>query len=332
LYGLSQEYWRPKILFAIASSIGTPICTDAIASKPMFERTFGQYARVLVDMDLSQTLRYKVLVERKGYAFFVDLDYENLPDFCTHCKMVGHYVEVCKKLQNQEIAHRDAEPKQKSKPRVEKKYVKTNVGNSDQVKVTEVIDVDVPKHPDEGGKSQPVIADDSTGESSKTKSQALPEASPVQVEQQNIFHCLADATDGVVGSSQHSKSKDNIDDVELVNDESLVVSDDDNSSHDSAFVDATQFQKDDTLVEQQPILTPVRVQKDMAFLKESWVNMVEMEENQNIDQADTSVGHLSEDGFQVKLSKNQKKAQKKASQSSKDSYATRSKVNLKPFK
>ncbi|MCI15936.1 pectin acetylesterase, partial [Trifolium medium] len=30
LYGLSQEYWRPKILFAIVSSIGTPICTDAI--------------------------------------------------------------------------------------------------------------------------------------------------------------------------------------------------------------------------------------------------------------------------------------------------------------
>jgi hypothetical protein len=34
-YWLSQEYWRPTILFAIASSIGTPICIDAIASKPM---------------------------------------------------------------------------------------------------------------------------------------------------------------------------------------------------------------------------------------------------------------------------------------------------------
>jgi hypothetical protein len=86
----------------------------------MFERTFGQYARVLVDMDLSQTRRYKVLVERKGYAFFVDLDYENLPDFCTHCNMVGHYVDNCKKLQSQENANKDFEPKQKPRTRVEK--------------------------------------------------------------------------------------------------------------------------------------------------------------------------------------------------------------------
>jgi hypothetical protein len=57
LYGLSQEYWRPNIIFAIASSIGTPICIDSNTAKPMLERTFGQFARVLVDMDLSQTLR-----------------------------------------------------------------------------------------------------------------------------------------------------------------------------------------------------------------------------------------------------------------------------------
>jgi len=28
IYDLSQEYWRPKILFAIAGSVGTPICTN----------------------------------------------------------------------------------------------------------------------------------------------------------------------------------------------------------------------------------------------------------------------------------------------------------------
>ncbi|MCH92235.1 hypothetical protein A2U01_0013172, partial [Trifolium medium] len=98
LYGLSQEYWRPNILFAIASSVGTPICTDAITAKPMIDRTFGQFARVLVDMDLTQTIRYKVLVERKGFAFFVELDYENLPAFCNNCRMIGHYVEVCKRI------------------------------------------------------------------------------------------------------------------------------------------------------------------------------------------------------------------------------------------
>jgi len=70
IYGLPQEYWRPRILFANATSVGTPICTDAASAKPMIERTFGQFARVLVDMDVIQTLRYKVLVERKDYAFF----------------------------------------------------------------------------------------------------------------------------------------------------------------------------------------------------------------------------------------------------------------------
>jgi len=29
------------------------ICTDAASSKPMVERTFGQFARVLVDMDVT---------------------------------------------------------------------------------------------------------------------------------------------------------------------------------------------------------------------------------------------------------------------------------------
>ncbi|MCI06020.1 pectin acetylesterase, partial [Trifolium medium] len=46
IYGLSQEYWRPKILFTIASGLGTPICTDSYTNKPMLDRTFGHYARV----------------------------------------------------------------------------------------------------------------------------------------------------------------------------------------------------------------------------------------------------------------------------------------------
>jgi hypothetical protein len=36
IYGLPQEYWRPMILFAIASSAGTPICTEPLASLQEF--------------------------------------------------------------------------------------------------------------------------------------------------------------------------------------------------------------------------------------------------------------------------------------------------------
>lgn len=50
-----------------------------------------------------------ILAERKGYAFYVDIEYENLPDFCTHCQCTVHYVEICKRLLNKDkqVAHKD---------------------------------------------------------------------------------------------------------------------------------------------------------------------------------------------------------------------------------
>ncbi|MCI12536.1 hypothetical protein A2U01_0033641, partial [Trifolium medium] len=126
IYGLSQEYWRPKIVFAIASSIGTPICTDTFTSKPMLDRSFGHYVRVLVDLNLFQELRNRVLVERVGYAFFVDIEYENLPDVCTNCKIIGHHVGNCKRLkdtnkQRSEVAKKDnTEPNKVYVPVIDK--------------------------------------------------------------------------------------------------------------------------------------------------------------------------------------------------------------------
>ncbi|XP_058775610.1 uncharacterized protein LOC131649883 [Vicia villosa] len=79
IHGLSQEYWRPNIIFAIASSLGTPICIDSTSSKPAFDRSFGHFVRVLVDRELAKDLIYKILVERIGFAFFVEVEYEKLP-------------------------------------------------------------------------------------------------------------------------------------------------------------------------------------------------------------------------------------------------------------
>jgi hypothetical protein len=83
----------------------------------------------------------------------------------------------------------------------------------------------------------------------------------------------------------------------------------------------------------QPNQPPDRVLKDMAFLKESWANMTEAEEDAHevLNETDQMEGTTA-DGFQIHLSKNQKKIQKKLKQSSKDSYATRSKVAPKPFR
>ncbi|XP_058767195.1 uncharacterized protein LOC131640837 [Vicia villosa] len=71
---------------------------DAAASKSRVDRTFGQFVRVLIDMDLTRTLNHNVLVEREGFAFFSDIEYENLPEFCTHCRKSGHVVQNCKLL------------------------------------------------------------------------------------------------------------------------------------------------------------------------------------------------------------------------------------------
>ncbi|KAK2371589.1 hypothetical protein QL285_084515 [Trifolium repens] len=78
---------------------------------------------------------------------------------------------------------------------------------------------------------------------------------------------------------------------------------------------------------------PERVARDMAFLKESWANMTEADDaiQQNVE--DTSpIENSNDTGFQLHLSKHQKKAQKRIKQSSRDSYATRSKVPPKPFR
>lgn len=81
--------------------------------------------------------------------------------------------------------------------------------------------------------------------------------------------------------------------------------------------------------------TPDRVKKDMVFLKNSWANLAYQEEEEasllaSVQKTDQNI--VDEDGFQMKLLKGQKKTQKKLKQTSRDSYATRSKVSHKPLK
>lgn len=59
------------ILFASASSIGTPICTDVTTNRPKFDSGYGYFVRVLVDVDLKHDLMYMMLVEMTVFAFFI---------------------------------------------------------------------------------------------------------------------------------------------------------------------------------------------------------------------------------------------------------------------
>jgi len=62
----------------IASTVGTPLIIHIATSK----RLFGHYARILVDMDFSRKIFHEILVEREGFSFKVEVNYEWLPDFC----------------------------------------------------------------------------------------------------------------------------------------------------------------------------------------------------------------------------------------------------------
>ncbi|PNX89783.1 putative NBS resistance protein, partial [Trifolium pratense] len=95
LMELPQEYWRQRTLFEIASAMGTPLTLDDSTK----HRTFGHYARILVDMDLSRRIFDEVVVEREGFALKIEVIYERLPDFCSHCQTIGHNIHTCKWLQ-----------------------------------------------------------------------------------------------------------------------------------------------------------------------------------------------------------------------------------------
>lgn len=63
---------------------------------------------MLVDMDLSKRIFDEVLVEWESYAFNVEVVYERMPMFCTHCRIIGHNVSYCKWLHptdNEQVDH-----------------------------------------------------------------------------------------------------------------------------------------------------------------------------------------------------------------------------------
>ncbi|MCH81737.1 DUF4283 domain protein [Trifolium medium] len=310
-YGLSQEYWRPNILFAIASSIGTPICIDSITAKPMLERTFGQFVRVLVDMDLSQTLRHKVLVERKGFAFFVDLDYENLPHFCSHCKVIGHHVGICKKLNYVEEEKIEKEVTDTIKPLKEtnKIFVQTKDGRVGQGKAKEVINVDS----DKVGNSDTLCDEVSSKVNEANIKLGTPSSSKINdhKSQQNRFAALGGVDeDGSISSKQqisqttlvvppimqqNSTDREKGVDKDLINPAALFKEQDillevelnaatpiDTDSTQGSFVDATQDQHDRTSNSESEKIsaTHERVKKDMKFLNDLWANMADNEDEE----------------------------------------------------
>jgi hypothetical protein len=325
IYGLSQEYWQKNILFTIASSLGTPICTDSVTAKPMHERTFGQFVRVLVDIDLLQPLRYKLLVERKGFAFFVDIDYEHIPEFCHNCRVIGHNIENCKRWNKDEEVKTNQDNINKKKPTTDPKptFVQVRDGRSQQGITNEIINVEteVINVEDTSSKEQnPPILDKNHGGSDDN---SLP--------QQTVLETVA-----AVGPNP--KEILLAQDIQLEQElnkhlEPILTPFSTSSSSQGSTVKATQHSKSNSSASDSLLVTPERVVKDMNFLKNSWANMVDEEVEEEDQIEDTENNDNSHDsGFQLVMSKAQKQNQKKKNKTGVDTYGTRSRVNKKPFK
>ncbi|KAM7506455.1 hypothetical protein LguiA_016908 [Lonicera macranthoides] len=127
LYSLPWEYWDEPLLLSIGKTIGIPLLVDPATLR----REFCLYARLLADVDLQLSFPSKVLMERDGFSFEINVSYQQLPDFCTHCSFVGHFVCDCRVLKKvQEESNRANESKnkqqQKRKPQPSSKGNSTN--------------------------------------------------------------------------------------------------------------------------------------------------------------------------------------------------------------
>lgn len=98
LLELPLEYRKEQNVLNIVGGIGLPLKIDPLS----LNLYCGMYARVLVDVDLTQPLPERILVKmidienRLDISFFVPVFYELLPKFCINCVAFTHSTDDCK--------------------------------------------------------------------------------------------------------------------------------------------------------------------------------------------------------------------------------------------
>ncbi|XP_062074115.1 uncharacterized protein LOC133778258 [Humulus lupulus] len=94
LPNLGLQYWGQKYLSALVSNIGKPIMVDKVTK----ERSMIRYARILVEMEISDNLPFIIyFVNERGQVQKQFVEYEWLPIKCNNCKGFGHNTVDCKK-------------------------------------------------------------------------------------------------------------------------------------------------------------------------------------------------------------------------------------------
>jgi len=101
------------VIFSITKGLCTPLSLDDHTMR----KNRVLFAKVLVDIDLLSHFPDHLLVERPYFAFVVDVEYEWLPPFCSHCKMIGHELSQCRVIHDQcRVPRPQDKPSQKTTP------------------------------------------------------------------------------------------------------------------------------------------------------------------------------------------------------------------------
>ncbi|XP_042484797.1 uncharacterized protein LOC122065041 [Macadamia integrifolia] len=95
---LPLEYWHEKVLLTMAKAAGRPLALDQCMKNVMY----GNYAKVLVEMEIGGLRPEEIQVERKQlgtenlFWFKQKLFYEDAMGQCGYCKKVGHIIGDCR--------------------------------------------------------------------------------------------------------------------------------------------------------------------------------------------------------------------------------------------
>lgn len=80
-----------RVLFAIGSIFGRPLQVDqAIASL-----TRPSLARILVEIDITKQFPKDIWLGSDLNGYYQEVQFENFPTFCSHCKLFGHLHSHC---------------------------------------------------------------------------------------------------------------------------------------------------------------------------------------------------------------------------------------------
>ncbi|KAI0498485.1 hypothetical protein KFK09_019373 [Dendrobium nobile] len=91
---LRLHFFNQKVLHALGSIFGRPLQKDQATASC----TRPSMARILIEVDITKKHLKKIWVGSKAYGYMQKVEFEKVPEFCSHCKMHGHAPSDCFKL------------------------------------------------------------------------------------------------------------------------------------------------------------------------------------------------------------------------------------------